>query len=308
MNASSARALRKLNLIRLLMSHPRGISFEALTSAMGFNSESELKKELGQLYMIESYPYSPMDFAEVEFDGDLVKLRLPVPLEKSLPLTPLEWSTLRAIVLKALESEANKQVLEGVLSKINTIIPTQTWTENTLIRPIIEEGIREKTCLTFLYWKRTNDELETRNVVPLTILDHLESYLLSYDLDKQSFRAFRLDCISELKLNENLNQLKLPEGWDEWKKEFLKLLNQEKTIDGQTATIWATDSAGYHLGRRLPLQKTGKTKQIKNTTYLEFNTTIPEESWFVDTILSYGTSVFLTAPKVIKERIQSSIL
>lgn len=303
MNASSARALKKLNLIRLLMSHPKGIGFEELKRLMGFSSSSDLKKELGQLYMIESYPYSPMDFVEVEFNGDLVKLRLPVPLEKSFPLTPLEWSTLRSIVLGAEESKT--PAFSSILSKINSVIPTQTWNENPSLLPVLNEAIQKGARLNFSYWKRTAKDLENRSVQPLALLNQSESYLLGYDLDKLSFRAFRVDCISEPVIDSTFSQTVLPEGWESWKNQFLKQLNLEESSEGALATLWATDSAGYHLSRRLPLKKTGKSTLIQKTTYLEFQATIPEESWFVDTILGYGKSIFVTNPSDLKARIQS---
>lgn len=301
MNPSTARAASKLNLIRLLASHPEGLSLEELQGVTGHKSIASLKKDLGELYMIEMYPYSPTDAVDLDFDGDKVKIRLPIAVDSALPLSPKEWSSLRSLLVSNNGQEDSK-TKQSILQKIDSVLPSGVWSPHQKTKDIIQEAIHSKKILTIVYWKRNTKEKETRTLAPWLLHEENDSYLLAYDLKKEGFRSFRLDYILDVTPTEETFP-KLPETAGEFLSGLQQKFQTEKNIETYV-TLWVTDSASYHLGLKLPLKETGNTKQIGNTMYREFQTPMRDENWLVQTILGYGSSILVSEPKEIKETIR----
>lgn len=301
MNPSTARAASKLNLIRLLASHPEGLSLEELQGVTGHKSIASLKKDLGELYMIEMYPYSPTDAVDLDFDGDKVKIRLPIAVDSALPLSPKEWSSLRSLLVSNKGQEDSK-TKQSILQKIDSVLPSGVWSPHQKTKDIIQEAIHSKKILTIVYWKRNTKEKETRTLAPWLLHEENDSYLLAYDLKKEGFRSFRLDYILDVTPTEETFP-KLPETAGEFLSGLQQKFQTEKNIETYV-TLWVTDSASYHLGLKLPLKETGNTKQIGNTMYREFQTPMRDENWLVQTILGYGSSILVSEPKEIKETIR----
>ncbi|TGL54375.1 WYL domain-containing protein [Leptospira kemamanensis] len=301
MNPSTARAASKLNLIRLLASHPEGLSLEEIQGVTGHKSINSLKKDLGELYMIEMYPYSPTDAVDLDFDGDKVKIRLPIAVDSALPLSPKEWVALRSLLLSDTE-EKDPTIKQSILQKIDSVLPAGEWSPHQKTKEIIQEAIRSQKILTIVYWKRNNKEKETRTLAPWILLEENESYLLAYDVKKEGFRSFRLDYILDATLtNESFPNIPNTAG------EFLAGFQQKFQTEESSETnviLWVTDSASYHLGLKLPLKETGNTKQIGNTMYRQFKTPMRDENWLIQTILGYGPSVLVAEPKEIKDSIK----
>lgn len=301
MNPSTARAASKLNLIRLLASHPEGLSLEELQGVTGHKSIASLKKDLGELYMIEMYPYSPTDAVDLDFDGDKVKIRLPIAVDSALPLSPKEWSSLRSLLVSNKGQEDSK-TKQSILQKIDSVLPSGVWSPHQKTKDIIQEAIHSKKILTIVYWKRNTKEKETRTLAPWLLHEENDSYLLAYDLKKEGFRSFRLDYILDVTPTEETFP-KLPETAGEFLSGLQQKFQTEKNIETYVS-LWVTDSASYHLGLKLPLKETGNTKQIGNTMYREFQTPMRDENWLVQTILGYGSSILVSEPKEIKETIR----
>lgn len=305
MNPSTKRALSKLNLIRLLSENPEGLSLEELQKVTGHKSITSLKQELGELYMIEMYPYTPSDCVEIDFDGEKVKIKLPIALNQNFPLTPAEWSLLRELVQKHKSLGKNSEQIESILKKINTVIPSEEWSLFEDTKSSIIESIQSKKILEIMYWKRSGQESEKRKIAPWILWEESDSYLLGYDVEKESFRAFRVDCILKISVTEEGFD-SLPDSAGEWLNGFKQLFNETKNAS-QTANIWVTESASFHLNQKMKLNPTGKTKTLAGTDYYEFSTEIKETGWFVQTILGYGKSVLVSAPLEIKEMILERI-
>ncbi|MDF3820812.1 WYL domain-containing protein [Leptospira sp. 96542] len=304
MNPSTQRTSSKLNLIRLLAANPEGLSLEEIQKVTGHKTISLLKKELGELYMIEMYPYSPSDCVDLDFDGDKVKIRLPITLNKTFPLAPKEWAILRRLVQKKKEREQNP-IADSILKKIDTVIPTGDWSPYTNIRSTIIKAIDTKQILELKYWKRNTNDSEIRNVAPWILWEENDSYLLGFDTDKNAFRSFRLDCILDAKISDKSFSA-IPENASEWLNGFKQLFGKPNP-SAKTATLLVSESSEYHLSTKLPLVATGKTKSINNTVYKEYSTHIPETTWFVQTILGYGKSVLVASPPEIKNLVSFQI-
>ncbi|TGM01832.1 helix-turn-helix transcriptional regulator [Leptospira jelokensis] len=301
MNPSTARAASKLNLIRLLASHPEGLSLEEIQGVTGHKSISSLKKDLGELYMIEMYPYSPTDAVDLDFDGDKVKIRLPIAVDSALPLSPKEWAALRSLLLTN-QNTNDVSVRQSILKKIDSVLPSGDWSPHQKTKEMVQNAIHSKKILTIVYWKRNTKEKETRTLAPWLLLEENDAYLLAYDLDKKGFRSFRLDYILEITISD-MEYPNIPETASEFLQGFKQKFETEN--DQETnVTLWVTDGASYHLGLKLPLKETGNVKQIQNTTYREFQTPMRDKNWLIQTILGYGTSILVKEPKEIKESIK----
>lgn len=301
MNPSTARAASKLNLIRLLASHPEGLGLEEIQSVTGHKSIAALKKDLGELYMIEMYPYSPTDAVDLDFDGEKVKIRLPVAVDSALPLSPKEWSFLRSLLVSQ-KTKENSELNRSILNKIDSVIPSGDWSPYQKTKETIIKAINDKKTLTIVYWKRDTKEKETRTLAPWLLWEENDSYLLAYDLTKEGFRSFRLDFILNIVIADTKYPT-LPDTADEFLHGFKQLFGNDKE-NNTYAKLWITDSASYHLGLKLNLQTTGNQKQIGDTLYREFQAPIRDQNWFIQTILGYGTSVLVSEPLEIKESIR----
>ncbi|TGK86001.1 WYL domain-containing protein [Leptospira bourretii] len=300
MNPSTARAASKLNLIRLLASHPEGLGLEEIQSVTGHKSIATLKKDLGELYMIEMYPYSPTDAVDLDFDGEKVKIRLPIAVDSALPLSPKEWSLLRSLLTNDSKSEDSK-VKKSILSKIDAVIPAGDWSPYQKTKETIIEAIDAKKTLTIVYWKRDTKEKETRTLAPWILWEESDSYLLAYDLSKEGFRSFRLDYILDLNISES-KYPNLPDTAGEFLEGFKQLFGAD-TENKEIAKLWITDGASYHLGMKLNLTPTGNQKQIGDSNYREFQTPIRDQNWFIQTIIGYGNSILVSEPNEIKTSI-----
>ncbi|TGM52387.1 WYL domain-containing protein [Leptospira vanthielii] len=301
MNPSTLRAASKLNLIRLLASHPEGLGLEEIQSVTGHKSIASLKKDLGELYMIEMYPYSPTDAVDLDFDGEKVKIRLPIAVDSALPLSPKEWSLLRSLLVTQ-KTKEDSALNHSILSKIDSVIPSGDWSPYQKSKETIVKAIGEKKILTIVYWKRDTREKETRTLAPWLLWEENDSYLLAYDLIKEGFRSFRLDYILDITMTDTKYPT-LPETAGEFLEGFKQLFGADSK-NKDFAKLWTTDSASYHLGMKLILKPTGDQKQIGDTLYREFQAPIRDENWFVQTILGYGTSVLVSEPIELKNSIQ----
>ncbi|TGN06488.1 WYL domain-containing protein [Leptospira ilyithenensis] len=311
MNPATLRAASKLNLIRILSVHPDGLSLEDLQKITGHKSIGDLKRELGELFMIEMYPYSPQDCVEVDYDGEKVKIKLPIALDKALPLSPDEWILLRDILSEKDDSVPitdpdQKQISERILNKINSVIPSGTWEPHSVIRKKISDNIQNAKIIQLEYWKRNTKDKETRTVHPWILWEENDSYLLGFDLEKQDFRAFRLDCILEV-TETNRETKSLPDGAKDWLNGFVQLLTPKESLNEATAVIYCTGSSAFHLGQKLPLKPISESKPFFDQNYDAYEVPIREENWFVNTILGYGNSIILKSPANLQKRILQSL-
>lgn len=304
MNPATIRAAAKLNLIRILSSHPEGLSLEDLQKITGHKSITELKNELGELYMIEMYPYSPMDCVEIDYDGEKVKISLPIALDKTLPLSPDEWMLLRDIVSRRhIKPDSDENVIsDSILSKINSVIPSGSWEPNQKIRSFLKNSIQNKNIISLSYWKRESRDKEIRHVQPWILWDEGDSYLLCYDLEKKGFRSYRLDCIlSAEKTSEKI--IDLPTNAKDWLNGFIQLVKPSTLANEAQAEVYCTDSSAYHLSQKLPMKDKNRSLIIEGESYFLFEVPIREENWFIATILGYGKSVLVHSPEKIKDKI-----
>jgi len=302
MNPSAERAGSKIRLIQTLLAHPDGLSLEELASYQG-SSLSEIKKELGELYMIETYPYTPLDCVEVVYDGNKVQVNLPVSLEKSLSLNPREWMVLRDLILEDKPTTPEEESLrQSIRKKLEKTLSFQNLEPQAEIRSFVRDCIVENSSMEFSYWKRNSTQLETRRIHPYQILEREETYLLGFDYDRQAWRYFRCNCIFNPKKRER--EISLAE-LDIQETELLPNLGESQSeIEVE---LLATDHAAFHLQRKISLQETSKTVIRGDKIYYHLQGKVSHESWFLDLLIDYGRSVLLLRPKYLVEQLQDCI-
>ena len=87
MNPTKVRVSNKLNLIKIITENP-GISLSKLQNYTNHKNVEQLKKDLGQLFMVGSYPYTPADYIDIYYnDNEAVNINLPVSIDKTIGLT-----------------------------------------------------------------------------------------------------------------------------------------------------------------------------------------------------------------------------
>lgn len=169
MNPTKFRVSNKLNLIKIITENP-GISLSKLQNYSGHKNTDLLKKDLGELFMIGSFPYTPADYIDIDFnENETLNINLPVSLDKTIGLTISEWLTIRKILeeeIQNTDTEESYQIqYKSILEKIKRIIPYSEAKQNDGIRAKIEDAIQKKK-LSFEYTGWKNENKETRIVDP----------------------------------------------------------------------------------------------------------------------------------------------
>ena len=151
MNPTKVRVSNKLNLIKIITENP-GISLSKLQNYTNHKNVEQLKKDLGELFMVGSYPYTPADYIDIDYnDNETVNINLPVSVDKTIGLTINEWVAVRKILEEEINNsdteEAYRIQYRAILEKIKRIIPYSEAKANEAIRKKIEEAIQKKNYL-----------------------------------------------------------------------------------------------------------------------------------------------------------------
>lgn len=283
MNPASQRAGSKLSLIRLLLSHPEGIELEKLAQLRG-QSVAETKRELGELYMIETYPYTPMDCVEVQFEGNRVKISVPVSIQKSINLTPIEWHTLQKLVTDPITDRGSDHIATIQKKISNALGIMESDLHNTQIQTL-RRACETRNYVSFSYWKRYDQAWDMRKVIPISILETEHLYLLAYDPSKFGVRSFRMDLIKDLEVFPEIGQI--PEEFP---------IESFRIEESAQAKLWVAESALYHFNQRILTKSLNTTKIISKTLYHLLEADVPNKDWFIDLVIGYGKNILLISP------------
>lgn len=310
MNPKTKETADRLNLIRILSSATNGLSLEELKIASGIESELELKKALGKLYMVGTYPYTPMDFLELDYDGTKARLHFPQNLNKTIALTPREWVLLR----DSLESEKKKfatnsketKAIDSILLRIKKIVPYDTIHSFQDIKVKIRDSIAKSLSLQFDYLSKDLGQIETRKIDPWFLIEDVADYLIGYCHSRKSARNFRLTSMGNMELTTNSFQP--PEKNISQKSlDQFKHFIDESSRKGGKATFLHTRSAYYYLNQLFQLTPTGNTKTIKGTEYIQSQCAIRDEDWFLENISGFLPDIILEEPKSLANQLINTI-
>lgn len=306
MNPSTRKLQTKLAVIRLLQENKR-MSLEDLSKYSGIGEIKDLKKELGKLYMVGTYPYTPDQFIELDYDGDTIGIRLPVNLEKGLSLSVREWAAIRKLFLEEEIREVGpnrKKLLAGILNKIHTILPSSGVPDQNDLKKEIDDAIVAGESLQLEYRASGEDQAELRDVDPWALLSFREEYLIGYCHIRKAPRTFRLDSILRIsRTGKKANQVP-----DEEKKASIQRLREfleNAKGEGASAEILHTAEVYFNLHSRLHLERTSESVTKNGTRYYVSKAKIRNEDWFLSVLKGFGPNVILRSPENLRTRLHS---
>ena len=298
MNPTKVRVSNKLNLIKIITENP-GISLSKLQNYTNHKNVEQLKKDLGELFMVGSYPYTPADYIDIDYnDNEAVNINLPVSVDKTIGLTINEWVAVRKILEEEINNsdteEAYRIQYRAILEKIKRIIPYSEAKANEAIRKKIEEAIQKKKKLFFLYTGWKDSAQEERIVDPWFIFIEKNEYLVAYCNDRKGRRNFRLASISSPRVLEE--NIVTPLNAMEQNKhilEFNAFLNQSEE-NSEVAEILIAKDAEFNFSKYAKLDTYAKTKII-------------EKNWFLNLLRGFGEKVILLSPAPLKSEYLAGI-
>lgn len=309
MNSTRERLEKKLALIQIISSNPQ-IGLDDLQEIAKFESKLELKKNLGELFMVGMHPYTPADYIEVEYDGNGLDIRLPVNLEKTIGLSIQEWVILR----KLLDNEeiwsrlkTDKTVLNALKKKIADVVSYSEFQEFETVRDRIYQAIRDRKKIRFIYKGHHDAVPENRETEPWFVFGDKTQYLVGYSSEKRGMRNFRLDSMHNLEiLNEPISFEPDEMDKENHMSSFFSFIN-EKQESSEWAEIAVLPSAQYNLSRELNMEEVKGTIVLSGAEYFKFNAKIIEKSWFLNVIKGYGESVVVLSPDSLASVLANSL-
>jgi predicted DNA-binding transcriptional regulator YafY len=342
MNPKTRETAERLNLIRILLSVPEGLLLTDLQKASGIHSVNELKKALGQLYMLGAYPYTPLDLLEIDFDGDRARLIYPFKSDKTLVLTPKEWLILRNSLEALLRGDseefgvpknredensnkANTNLpihsrpdrltreeiakITSILERIKKIVPYATLESFKELKALIREAIQSSRIVRFDYLNREGTTTERRMVNPIALMEWNKDYLLGYCHTRKENRIFRLESLQSFQITEESFDPPKKSDSNQLIRKFTQWLKAEDSSSNsnELAEIWHTRGSYYYLNEIFHLEPTGKTKDLKGHEYILSKTKVRDDNWFVESILGFLPEVIVESPKRLNQRMKNLI-
>lgn len=299
MNPTSQRLSRKLNLIKIVSSNPN-ITFENLVKIGGYSDKESLKKELGQLFMVGSYPYTPADYIEIDFDGNFIKILMPVSIDKYIKLNVYEWISIRKIIDLEFQKTDNLNkinTLNSIKDKINSVIPASEYLEFAELNQLIQKAIVLQKRLEFDYKGRKDKNSEKRQVDPVYLFTvETNQYLIAFCHTKKGIRNFRLDSIFNLQITETPIDQKTKPDVAKHISEFHHFVNQSKESSAY-AEILYSESVAYNLSLKIDIEVLDYEKVYRDKKFIHGKTKIIEKNWFLSIIRSFGDNIILLSPE-----------
>lgn len=305
MKPKAADAYLKINTILLLQSNPQGLTLEELSQALGIQSQSQIKKLLGSLFMLGKPPYSPLDLIDIEYKNGKVKILAPFSYSSLFHIRPSEWIILRDAILE--EQKKNpKQIYYSILKKIQSIVPFHTLTSYQELKSNINKAIQETSTVQFSYFQKKS---KLRNINPWYLLEEDEQnpfcYLLGFCRDNQAPRVFRLDRISSLVITKEKFQPPDPSFVQNL---IQNLQNFKKQIESkETAVLWHTRRVHYYLNQILSLKTYDIVKNIHGKEWIRSEFKIGDPDWVTDQIIGVLPDAILESPQWLKDKLLKEV-
>ncbi|MDX1961070.1 MAG: WYL domain-containing protein [Leptospiraceae bacterium] len=304
MSTVNERLKQKLGLIKLLSTN-NGMSLEEIANFSSQGDTKKIKQELGELFMVGTFPYTPADYIEIDFDGEKLKMNLPVNLDKAIGLSVSEWNSLRETIDKQIISKKNDtqklELLQNIKERIKRIVPYSEFIEHELKIKILQEAIEKSKQIQFDYQKRSEELPKNRIVEPWIIFDEGSKYLIAYCTEKKDLRTFRLEEIRNLKILEiefsNKPALEKLNQHIQGFKEFIQTNKEESSI----AQILFEKQSYYNLSKLFNLEIIERKFIFNDNSYVKAKVKIIEKEWFFQNLKAFGTSVILISPDVLRQ-------
>lgn len=307
MKPKTKKVQEKLNLIKILSS--KRLTLDELAVYSGHDNVATLKKVLAELYMIGSFPYSPGDYIDIDFDGNTVGILLPIKVDSSIRMNAFEWVELRDIIeaeLKEERDEIRKKNLLNIKEKIRKAIPYSEFEPRQEIKGKIQSAINSGLKITFHYLSRKGDNPEERNVDPLFIIEENSGYLAGFCNLRNDYRIFRFESISNLKISTKKIEGKRKNSGFNFIQE-LRARSESTRNSSEEAEILFLPEIEFNLSQKINFKVVDKNVRIGNRIFIRAVTNVIEKNWFKDTITSFGRNTIVVRPDSIRSEILSEL-
>ena len=210
-SAPLERTARLLDLVPYINAH-QGISIKEL-SAVFEVSQSQMVNDLTTLWMCGLPGYTPLELMDLDFESGYVTINNAETLSKPRSITFDEGVAL-VLGLDLVRSSIDNQRID-LLEKIDSLserlsnlinMPAMLSAEghvNTEVSNALNEAMRIQSGLEISYHSLYRDEVTTRQIMPIEIIENDgHNYLSAYCYNASDFRQFRIDRIQGAKVIE----------------------------------------------------------------------------------------------------------
>jgi proteasome accessory factor C len=203
-SAPLERTARLLDLVPFINSH-QGISLKELADVFNVTT-AQMTSDLTTLWMCGLPGYTPLELMDLDFESGFVTIRNAETLSKPRSITFDEGVALilGLDLLRSGISLDRSDLLERIdllskrlaeLIKLPSAL-SATPIINQAVSAAISEALKSRTGLEIQYHSLYRDELGTRTILPIEIIERDgQSYLSSYCYTASDFRQFRTDRI-----------------------------------------------------------------------------------------------------------------
>lgn len=205
-SAPLARTARLLDLVPYLNTH-QGIALKDLAQEFDV-STAQMTSDLTTLWMCGLPGYTPLELMDLEFESGFVTIRNAPTLAKPRSISFDEGVALilGLDLLSSSITEDRKDLIDSInqlkaklSDKIGLPVSLKAQPKSSpVITSVIGEALLKNVYLKIKYHAVYRDEITTRTVQPMEILDNNENqYLRSYCFNAGAIRDFRVDRIIE---------------------------------------------------------------------------------------------------------------
>ena len=208
-SAPLERTARLLDLVPYINSH-QGISLKELAEVFGV-TPAQMTSDLTTLWMCGLPGYTPLELMDLDFESGFVTIHNADTLSKPRAISFDEGVAL-ILGLDLMRSSISSDRID-LLDRINLLsqrlatlinLPSALSAVsivNTQVSAAITEALKTRMGLQITYHALYLDEVTTRTILPIEILEQdNQRYLSSYCYTAQDFRQFRIDRIQSAKI------------------------------------------------------------------------------------------------------------
>lgn len=203
-SAPLERTARLLDLVPYINAH-QGISLKELSQVFEV-TQSQMINDLTTLWMCGLPGYTPLELMDLDFETGYVTINNAETLSKPRSITFDEGVAL-VLGLDLVRSSINPQrkdllqSIDSLSERLSNLInmPTTLSAKSVVngeVSSALNEAIKVQSGLEIVYHSLYRDEVTTRQIRPIEIIDNEgHSYLIAYCYSALDFRQFRLDRI-----------------------------------------------------------------------------------------------------------------
>ena len=286
-SAPLERTSRLLDLVPYINSH-QGISIKELANVFDV-TPAQMTSDLTTLWMCGLPGYTPLELMDLDFESGFVTIHNAETLSKPRAIA-FDEAVALILGLDLLRTAVTAQ-RNDLLERIDLLsqrlaglinLPLALSAKSTVKQEVsaaITEALASRMGLEITYHSLYRDEISTRNIVPIEIIENDgHRYLSSYCYTAQDFRQFRLDRIQRADTQSVPPQIP----------------NNQRQESSFTSTIKVL----------IPTREIAERfKQSELARDFQFNFESFSHQWIERSIMASGNAVCLQSPPEIRKSI-----